>query len=166
MSEGGGDPVDAEILGVVTALSPEQWDAIWSASAEVDDDAERVRWEGGQRRLMTDRNGVEREVTSMPYAEYSPAVDRLRVALAALMVPFAWPDWDGVQRYRDGDGLEDAPVTDAVRLIIAVLRSERFSEGSIAGAIDRGTLPAAVRRLRSWYDAQGYADAATNDGQG
>ena len=53
----------------------------------------------------------------------------------------------GLLRHRGGRGMDDAPVEDAVRMATAVLRSERFSDGSIEGALRDGTLQAAVRRV-------------------
>ena len=149
------EPTDAEIETRLRAVAPAYREAMWSALADVLDEDEHLHWEGGQQVGVRVVDGEERPVTQMPYAVYSAAADRLRVALGALVVPFAWPDWDGVHRYRGGQGLAEAPVADAVRMIIAVLRSERFSDGSIAGAIEDDTLPAAVRRVRAWYEAQG-----------
>jgi hypothetical protein len=58
-----------------------------------------------------------------------------------------------VRRYQaDPDALADAPVTDAVRLLTAIQRAERFSDGAIEGALERGVMQAALARLRRWYD--------------
>jgi Family of unknown function (DUF6508) len=137
--------------GVLRGVSSDQWDEIWSALDEVIVDPEPIRWEGGGPAGTTTINGVEHPVTSLAYPVYSAAVERLRAALGVLVVPFAWPEWDGVRRYRGGRGMAGAPAADAVRMITAVLRSERFSDGSIAGAIADDSLPAAVRRLRVWH---------------
>jgi hypothetical protein len=148
-------PRDADLVAHLKSVAPEHWDEIWQALADVLAEDVHLDWEGGGQVDVRVIDGEERPVFQMPYPVYSPAVDRLRTALGVLVVPFAWPQWDGVQRYRAGRGMADAPVADAVRMITAVLRSERFTDGSIAGAIDDDTLPAAVRRLRSWYDARG-----------
>ena len=62
----------------------------------------------------------------------------------------AWPQWAGIERYRAGTGMDSAPVEDAVRMVTAVIRSERFGDGSIEGALRDGTLQAAVRRTLTW----------------
>ena len=89
-----------------------------------------------------------------PWPEYSPEVDRLRSAVGAagLVVPYAWPKWAGIERHRGGRGMAEVPVEDAVRMVTAVLRSERFSDGSIDGALRDGTFQAAVRRVLRWAE--------------
>lgn len=156
MAESGGpEPTDASIEALLASVPSEHWDEIAAAFDALQADAgEALHWEGGQQVGVRVVDGEERPVVQMPYAVYSPAVERLRSALGALVVPFAWPQWEGVQRYRRGRGMAQAPVADAVRMITAVLRSERFTDGSIAGALDDGTLPAAVRRVCAWYDLQ------------
>ena len=69
-----------------------------------------------------------------------------------VIVPFNWPDWEGVKKYRGGTALETAPVADAVRMTTAIIRAERFSEGTLGATLADGTLFAALRRLRRWHD--------------
>ena len=145
------EPTDQAFEDALRAVPGAHWDDLWDAVAAVRGEPGHMTWGGGEQVVRT-VNGVEQPATTMPYAVYSPAVDRLRSLLGALVVPFAWPDWDGVLRYRGGAGMAAAPVADAVRMIVAVLRSERFSEGSIGGALSDGTLLAAVDRVRRWYD--------------
>ncbi|MEV6323868.1 DUF6508 domain-containing protein [Nocardia sp. NPDC051787] len=47
-----------------------------------------------------------------------------------------------------------APVADAARMLTAVVRAERFCDGAILAALRDGTLPAALQRLRIWYQQQ------------
>lgn len=68
-----------------------------------------------------------------------------------LVVPFDWPAWHSSERYRHGHGLEAAPVADAVRLVTAHVRGERFSDGVLLGGLRDGSLKAAVQRLWQWY---------------
>lgn len=144
----GGEPTDDDIERHLRGVPAEVWDAIWDAAAEVGAESVHVRWEGGVERSA---GGTEPTVSSLPYPVYSAATDRLRSALGALVVPFSWPEWEGVRRYRGGAQMQQAPVADAVRMVTAVLRSERFTDGSIAGAIEDGTLSAALERLRLWH---------------
>ena len=151
-----GDITDEEaaMQAALHAVPPDAWSEIAAALSEVLAEPDHLRWEGGNQVGVMVVDGVEKPVTQVPYAVYTPAVERLRSALGWFVVPYAWPDWDGIQRYRTGRGMADAPATDAVRMITAVLRSERFGEGSIGGAINDGTLPAAVRRVLVWRDEQ------------
>jgi hypothetical protein len=98
-------------------------------------------------------DGVELPVFRMPYAEYTEAVERVRSCLGSVgaFVVFPWSEWDGLDRLRGLSALDAAPAADAVRMLTAIIRSERFTEGSIAGAISEGTFSAAVRRLLRWH---------------
>ena len=137
-------------------MPPDRWDALWTAVDRLDSSAEHITWGGGGQVGTTVVDGVEAPVYQMPYAVYSDEVERLRGALGGVgaVVPFAWPDWHGIRTYRGGQNLDRAPVADAVRLLTAIIRSERFSDGSIAGALADGTLPAALSLLRRWHDQQ------------
>lgn len=140
------EPTDAGIEAHLLSVSPQAWAAIWSAADDVAAEPVHLTWEGGGQML--------------PYPVYSPAVQRLRTALGALVVVFSWPGWTGVHRYRGGSGMAEAPVADAVRMVTAVLRSERFTDGSIDGALRDGTLSAAVERLRAWHAQRDRTDRA------
>lgn len=91
----------------------------------------------------------------MPYAIYSDATQHL-LALYDLdiLVPFKWPGWEGIEKYRGGTCLDSAPVADALRMVTAIIRAYRFSEGTIGATLDDGTLQAALRRLRRWHEEE------------
>jgi hypothetical protein len=156
MADGGhrapDDPTDAQIEEGLRAVPADLWNELWKAFDAIDPAGDHTSWEGGQQTGSLVVDGVEKPVHQVPYAVYSGELDRLvrAISAAGLIVPFAWPDWDGIRRYRDGHGLADAPVADAVRMVTAIVRSERFTEGSIGGALAGGTLPAALRRIRRW----------------
>lgn len=137
------DPaVDVAIRAALAAATPEAWAELAAALAAVEGLAEDdySGWVGA-----SERDGV----LTLGWPEYAPEVERLRAAVGAagLVVPFAWPGWSGIERHRGGRGIEDAPVEDAVRMVTAVVRSERFADGSIDGALRDGTLQAALRRV-------------------
>ena len=141
------DPTDDEILARLQSTAPEAWDELWRAAEDVAHVAAPARWEGGQ---------IVDGVTHMPYPVYEPAVDRLMAALAAStggIIVFRWMDWDGIGRYRTPDTVRDAPIADVPRLVTAIIRSERFSDGSIEGAVESGLVTAIVDRLRRWLDS-------------
>jgi O-acetyl-ADP-ribose deacetylase len=142
------DPTDADIVARLRAAAPDAWDELWRAADEVARLDEPARWDGGR---------TVDGVTQLPYPVYEPAVDRLMAALMATtggIVVFGWMDWDGVARYRTPDAVRDAPIAEMPRLVTAIVRSERFSEGSIEGAVTSGLVAAIVRRLRCWYDQE------------
>lgn len=148
------DPDDQPFVDSLRSITPDAWEELWQAVDAVAAQTDYATWEGGETR--EGRDG--RPVTTMPYPAYHPSVDRLRSAIgsADLMVPFEWPDWADLPHYRDDPTrLADAPVADAVRMITAILRSERFTDGSIEGALESGLLLAALARVRTWAAEQG-----------
>jgi hypothetical protein len=91
----------------------------------------------------------DRGVIHMPYPAYHPAVDELRNALGhARAIPvFDWMNWDGSRRYPNAIDALEAPLADVARLITTFIRGERFSDGTIAAALDDGRLVAAAERI-------------------
>jgi len=101
-----------------------------------------VEWRGGER----DANGV----VHMPFPVYHPAVDRLVESLRqanAIAAGFDWMHWDGARRYSVEADVLTAPLEDVVRLVTAIVRGERFCDGTIAAAIEDGRLLAAAQRV-------------------
>jgi hypothetical protein len=138
------EPTDDEIVARLRAASDAQWQAVWDAAGAVADLDAPAHWEGGE---------TVDGVLHLAYPVYDPAVHRLTRALGALsggLVVFSWPDWEGLARYRTPEAIATAPIADIPRLITAIVRSERFSDGSLEGAIEAGLLAAIVERLRTW----------------
>ncbi len=148
------DPTNAAIEATLRAAPPERWRDLWAAVDELAGHSEHVRWGGGEQVDTTVVEGVERPVVTVPYAVYSDAVHRTIQSLYALgaVVAFDWPAWEGVDRYRGDRELDAATVAHAVRMVTAIIRADRFCEGTIAATLDDGTFLAALRRLRRWYE--------------
>jgi len=95
-----------------------------------------------------DANGVRQ----MPWFEYSPAADELRRIAASngWVVPFDWMAWvttpDAQRLIADPRLVAGATTGDLVKLLTAIIRGDRFSEGELAGAYESGMLLAIVRR--------------------
>ena len=85
----------------------------------------------------------------LSYPEYDEAVPQLIAALVAVNAQpvFDWMRWDGSRRFPDGVGLAEAPVGDAMRLVTVIVRGERFCDGTIAKAIEDGSLLTAAERI-------------------
>lgn len=85
----------------------------------------------------------------LSFPEYDAGVEELVAALLAVNAQpvFDWMSWDGSRRYPGGTGLAGAPVADAMRLVTVIVRSERFCDGTIAKAIEDGSLVAAAERI-------------------
>lgn len=145
---------DAQIEQALRAAPEERWQDLWAAVRALGAEPEAGRWDGGQTTNML-VDGVERPVMHMPYVVYADAALEVVAKVAGLGAsrPFDWQAWGGLARYWDG-GLETAPVAEAVRMVTAIVRADRFSEGTLLASIEQGVFGAAVERLRRWYDEE------------
>ncbi len=148
-------PSDTEVERLLLAADEHRWGELWAAVAALSADPAPGRWAGGEREAIA-VDGGERTVIQMPYVNYSDTVHRTIqcVYMLGANLPFDWRSWDGLNRYPRGRGLETAPVAESVRMVTAIVRADRFCEGTILACIHDGTLDAAIRRLRHWHDEQ------------
>jgi hypothetical protein len=107
-------------------------------------DADFGHWE-----LPPPRDGVE----SLGWFEFGPAAEAWRAAVAAgswVVAGFDWRTWladsEGRALHDDPNAVKTATPDQLARLLTAIVRSDRFVEGSIAGAFESGLLAAISRR--------------------
>jgi hypothetical protein len=112
------------------------------------------RWRGGEAEAEPG------EVMQMPWYEYGPEVDRFveDMYAAKLVRPVDWMRWAGTPEAQrligDPAAIADASHGDLIYLVTTILRGERFSDGEIAGAYERGTLLAIAQRAQVLLDGQ------------
>jgi hypothetical protein len=94
----------------------------------------------------------------LPYVELLP--DGMRflrdVGSLGFIVPYDWGAWlqgDGDVYRRDRGRIATAPSGDLVRLLTAIVRSDRFNEGELLAAFESGLLLAIARRARVLAEA-------------
>jgi hypothetical protein len=107
-------------------------------------DADFGHWE-----LPPPRNGVY----SLGWFEVGPAAEAWRAAVARgewIIVGFDWRAWleadEGRSMRDDPEAIARATPDQLAWLLTAIVRSDRFVEGSIAGAFESGLLAAISRR--------------------
>lgn len=109
-------------------------------------------WAGGQ----SDANGI----IQMPYVIRSDEADAFVRDLVAngWVHPFdwrAWADSPAGRRLLDNPGeIANASAVDLARLLTTMVRGDRFNEGMLLGAFERGALAAAARRAAALLDAR------------
>jgi hypothetical protein len=145
MATGDGQISDAEVLGHLAGADDPAWGELRAAVDDLVRLDEWVTWTDSQTR--------DDGVLMLGYPVYCDEWERVHRAMGGVgaVVPFAWPDWPDLPRYRDGADLASAPAADAVRVITAVVRGERFGDGNIAGALGSGVLQSALYRLLRWH---------------
>ncbi len=103
-------------------------------------------WDGG----APDAGGV----IQMPYVSYS---DRLHafvsdISRVGLVHPADWMAWAGTPRgnelLHDPTAVAGATPEELALLLTSVVRSERFGDGAIEDAFERGVVQAAARRAQ------------------
>lgn len=95
-----------------------------------------------------------------PYMKKHPLVDEFLEFFndAKLPVTFDWMAWD---EGRDWFALDDEAkynkldAATGLRLISAIIRNERFSEGAIVAGFETGQLPKIINRLTELKQSQG-----------
>ena len=92
---------------------------------------------------------------AFPYVTYSPLARRAMGELGRqhFAVVFDWPAWYQRSIYEQQPELVDlASPTDAIRLLVRLIRGERFSEGTWYRALDDGTVATLFRRVLAYRD--------------
>ncbi|WP_199552861.1 DUF6508 domain-containing protein [Streptomyces sp. N35] len=136
------DAEDRLLLGQLKREDEAAWRELAEAAESLTDEDRKVEWVGGGKRP----GGV----VMIGYPDYRPALRRLTSALVgvgAVTPAHYWMDHP-VPKVPAGGQL---PPADAVRAATAVMRGERFSDGTIAKAAGDGTLDAVAVSLLAWH---------------
>ncbi|MGH9153694.1 MAG: DUF6508 domain-containing protein [Acidimicrobiales bacterium] len=137
------------MLTGVRAAGHEQWERLWTALDRLLAESKPVEWVSPEKRP----DGV----IVMGWPQYSEALTETVDALdgvGAISSSFDWPAWhrSWLSSGRGAAELRVGPASDAVRYITSIVRGDHFADGALGEAMREGTLPAAMTRLREWYD--------------
>lgn len=97
----------------------------------------------------------------MPWFQFSPLMAEFERALydAGWIEAFDWPAWiatdEALSLHDDPDALAKATATQLGRLLTAIFRQERFSEGNVAAAFEAGLISGILRRAASLSSSAG-----------
>ncbi|MBC9716347.1 hypothetical protein H9Y04_27810 [Streptomyces sp. TRM66268-LWL] len=140
------DPEDRLLLGQLKREDPSVWRELADAAAALTPEDRAVAWKGAGEQP----GGVMR----IGYPDYSRPLMRLTSALVgvgAVTPAHFWMDHRMPEAGADGQ----LPPADAVRAATAIVRGERFSDGTIAQAARDGLLDAVAASLLAWYSGTG-----------
>lgn len=152
---------DAAIVAALKAVTPEQQlqlDAAINAFANLEEPP--VTWVSPEPRTE-EVDGTERVDHHFGYPKYAGAVNAVVDQLyeAGMIVPFDWQSWAAEQN------LNRRPLSDqvtAVRYLTAVVRGERFNDGTVAEALESGRFAEALRVVQQHRQALRDTDWMTN----
>ena len=140
------EPSDEEIVARLRSAGPAEVAALRAALNEV----RRAAASGPLATWPEPRgDGSQENPLYMPYPEYHPSVLTLTSALVAVNAcpVFDWRNWPGVPRLSTPEAVAAASLADAARLVTAILRAERFTDGVIAQTLESGVLLAVADRI-------------------
>ncbi|MEU6918728.1 DUF6508 domain-containing protein [Streptomyces olindensis] len=142
---------DQRLLAQLDRADAEAWRELAEAFDALTDEDRDVEWGGGQK----SPSGA----IHVPFPKYSKgvfrAVDALR-GVGAVTPEHRWMD-NPVPTLPPEGGLRPA---DAVRAATAVVRGEKFCDGTIDNALKSGLLDAVADSLRAWYTDPRAAEPA------
>ncbi|WP_030157143.1 DUF6508 domain-containing protein [Glycomyces sp. NRRL B-16210] len=139
---------DADIVARMAAAPAAAWERLFALADALTEADFDVPWGGGQR---TPSGAI-----TMPFPMYGDTVQEIRNLLGEVAVtPFDWPAWLSAHpEALSPEAIAAAGPATAARAATAVLRGERFSEGTIEAALRDGVFTAILERLRRWYTAE------------
>ena len=126
--------LDKDILAVVATVSTEQWDHL-ATLVDAVDPRDYGAWVGGN---VTGHTEAGAPIISMPFFYWSEALNQLVDTLYEynLVYPFDWMEWSDATRWGDSDvPIAEQTVPDLIKFTTAVLRADRFAEGTLSRAI-------------------------------
>ncbi|WP_432523009.1 DUF6508 domain-containing protein [Kineococcus sp. SYSU DK006] len=137
-------PGDGDYEAALAAVPEAAWREVEASLAVLPASIAGNAWGGGQE----SRPGV----VQMPFMVYSDGVELLldQLGRAGVLLPFNWAHWHGRDTYAEVEALRRAPVADAVRFVVAVIRSDRFVEGALDAQLRRGSIGAALENMSAW----------------
>jgi hypothetical protein len=98
-------------------------------------------------------------VILMPYATYHDRLDAFVADMyrVEMVRPVDWMQWVATPRAQelldDPGAFAGATADEVSRILTSVIRAERFGDGSIEGAFQKGIVQAAARRARALTEA-------------
>ncbi|QQS69489.1 hypothetical protein IPP75_06320 [Candidatus Saccharibacteria bacterium] len=134
-----------ESVKAFSELSDETWEQFVDINNRVQShEGSWGKTQGGE----TDENGV----IQMPYWVSDPLISEFVAFFYGneFIVNFKWSEWDeGRDWYKNSDESKydalDVPTT--LKLLTAVIRNDRFSDGALVGAFESGEFPRLINTL-------------------
>ncbi|WP_338749130.1 DUF6508 domain-containing protein [Bacillus sp. FJAT-52991] len=140
-----GNPDDIQLISQLDRTKTDAWEELRAVAKGMTAKDRDVKWTGG---------GLQTDGTySLSYPAYSERVSKtigLLYTVGAVTPLYSWMD-RGLPDYSSDS---DLSVADAIRAATFVVRSERFCDGTIADAVQKGLLDAILDTLIKWYDKE------------
>jgi hypothetical protein len=125
-------------------LSPADWNQLSSLADRIAaDPAATGKWVAARERA----DGV----IHVGYVRYGPIAHEFLEFMEKkdLVIRFDWPGWTGTEvvSRKDTDTIALATPEDALKYLTVMMRADRFSEGTLLDAFERGLVSTALTRV-------------------
>lgn len=143
------DSTDVKIEEQLARVTPEQWTRLLTLARSTAGGSSG-KWEGGQKVGATETGA---HIIEMPYFEPSETLCAFSSFLyeLELVVPFDWNAWI------DHRSLEEISLdsgVDAIKMLTAIIRKDRFCDGQLACCVEDGTIARIFRVLEIKHEGQ------------
>lgn len=138
-----GNPDDIQLINQLDRTQTDAWKQLRSVVEEMEAEDHDVKWISAK--------SLSEQTYSLSYPAYSERVEKaisLLSTIGAVTPLYFWME-HGLPSYSPSNKLSTA---DAIRAATFVVRSERFSDGTIAKAYENGLLEGILNALVIWYD--------------
>ena len=137
--------LSTEINNKLAALTKEDWERLA-------DLYEAIINHQGDFSSMGGGEPVSEGVVTMGYVKLDPIVGEVTRFFSEkeLIVPFDWSNWsegDALLKEPGEDRFENINTVDVVKLMTAVIRADRTSDGALAELFDSGSARLLIKRL-------------------
>jgi uncharacterized protein DUF6508 len=145
-----GDPDDASLLAQLDTSAGKS--DCWRRLLRVADDFAAVAHRDDDSRVVPAGENADGSFSAGYFDYGARVVETIDVlyGVGAVTPAFNWSQHPETRALGSGSQLSPA---DAVRLATSLVRGERFCDGVLGDAVDRGALQAAVASLAAWYRA-------------
>jgi len=130
------------------SITPTEWSKLFELNDRILNSKSFGEMAGGEK--------IEENVSTFPYWKWSDITTEFNKTVhdMKLIVSFDWPDWEeGIQLLRDRkQTFHDLDEITLCKLMTVIVRADRFSDGTLVGALEDGTISKILSALKARID--------------
>ena len=127
------------------SITPTEWSKLFELNDRILNSKSFGEMAGGEK--------IEENVSTFPYWKWSDITTEFNKTVhdMKLIVSFDWPDWkEGVQLLKDHkQTYQDLDEITLCKLLTVIIRADRFSDGTLVGALEDGTISKILSSLKA-----------------
>lgn len=131
------------------SITPTEWSKLFDLNERIMKSKSFGEMAGGEK--------IEENVSTFPYWKWSDITTEFNKTVydMKLIVSFDWPGWEeGIQLLKDSkQTFQDLDEITLCKLLTVIIRSDRFSDGTLVGAMEDGTISKILSALKArvWF---------------